>query len=295
MSGLLGLKILSVVMTAGLGIVALLRDFRDKITHKITNPGYATLAGIVIGALLGVVIEGTQMKESERAKQEATEQTLELAKKANKSLDDIQRLLTPIEEPAADAAFHVNCDVDNLIRSYCDSRLHPQGGDLVKDEFKKWPTADMDRFSVSFMFFRDAITVPQSSVFNWRQPDWDFNLITVIDPTDQQKEQGGLSDIIPLSASDTEVKILVDGGKPIWSHSNERFRSVRDFPGSTIMIEINEDQIKYLKPEHFQISFKDGESIECKGPFRLVSFTTKTGHWHAFLYTFPKASLIGSH
>jgi hypothetical protein len=84
-------KAVSIVLTGAFGILGLLTDFKDQNTKKITKWGRISLAGIVITTLLGAA---AQLKESHDDGKEA----LELAENSKAQLEEIERVLTPIDQ-----------------------------------------------------------------------------------------------------------------------------------------------------------------------------------------------------
>lgn len=88
-------KASSIVLTGAFGVLGLLKDFKDKQTHKVTRWGYLSLAGILISTAFGVV---AQLKETS----DNAAKAFELAKKSDATLQkedialqQLQRTLSP--------------------------------------------------------------------------------------------------------------------------------------------------------------------------------------------------------
>jgi hypothetical protein len=91
-------KAASIVATAALGILGLVKDFRNKRTHHVTNWGWALLAGMIVTAFLGVI---AQWKESN----DDAEQTLTIVNNTS----DAVKLMSSLAGATVDITYSVNC------------------------------------------------------------------------------------------------------------------------------------------------------------------------------------------
>jgi hypothetical protein len=85
-------KASSIVLTGAFGILGLVKDYKDKTTNRITLWGQVSLAGILLSTILGVA---AQLKESS----DNASKALALARKTDRTLQEVERLLTPLDEP----------------------------------------------------------------------------------------------------------------------------------------------------------------------------------------------------
>jgi hypothetical protein len=107
----------SIALTGAFGILGLLKDFKNKRTHKVTVWGWISLTGIVVSTVFGIA---AQMKESsaDAAKSRVA------ARKADQTLLDTERALSLFEEPKITMLITTQC-VQNL--DLCESIMKGTG------------------------------------------------------------------------------------------------------------------------------------------------------------------------
>ena len=100
------LKMVSIVLTGILGVVALLVDFRDE-KGKVTRWGRWSLIGVIVGTLVSAAMTGFEMVREEAQSQQTAQESLELSQKTSKIMQDINRSLNPLK----DVQFSFSVDV----------------------------------------------------------------------------------------------------------------------------------------------------------------------------------------
>jgi hypothetical protein len=148
-------KASSIVLTGAFGVLGLLKDFKDKVTHKVTLWGYISLAGIVLSTALGVAAQLKESSDEQVARKitaeqtrAAAEQTLEIVKNSSATLRQVKRTLSSLSGASMELDFHVPC-IEREFKKFCSvaksGRLDlgtPQGG------LMGWPTG-----SGKFIFY----------------------------------------------------------------------------------------------------------------------------------------------
>jgi hypothetical protein len=104
-------KAISIVLTGAFGILGLLTEFKNKKTNRVTVWGYISLAGIVVSTVFGTYF---QLKESS----DNADKAFTLAQNTEETLKQVDRLLTPIEEPLVSISFKVPC-TNIRYKSFC--------------------------------------------------------------------------------------------------------------------------------------------------------------------------------
>jgi hypothetical protein len=107
MSGsfLFWLKLCSFVITAILGVVGVISDFRDEKTHKLTRSGRWNLTGLVLAAIIGVVAQKLENDQNRKASDKMTRDlegltrdNQDVLKKVGHILDDNSEILKTATE-----------------------------------------------------------------------------------------------------------------------------------------------------------------------------------------------------
>ena len=106
-------KAVSIVVTGFFGGLALLIDFKDKTSNRITTWGYVSLLGIVCSTAFGVAAQLKETNDKAREHQTTLEQTLTLAKNTRDSIVNIKRVLSAIDEPVVEIRYVSPCPTKN--------------------------------------------------------------------------------------------------------------------------------------------------------------------------------------
>jgi len=106
-------KTISIALTGAFGVLGLLKDFKNKKTHRVTIWGWVSLGGIIVSSVCGIA---AQFKESS----DNSARALELAEKTDYTLHEIERALYPLEDPKININFTVPCNNDLLAANFID-------------------------------------------------------------------------------------------------------------------------------------------------------------------------------
>jgi hypothetical protein len=280
-------KPVSIALTGAFGVLGLLTEFKDKHTKRITKWGRISLTGIVVSTMLGV---GAQLKESH----DDTKKTMEAVDRSEKTLKNIERTLSAINEPKVLARFAVDC-TSAAYRSYCD--------ELTKDRddpyhwSKHWPLGSTDTINFQFLIFLDSNEATEwakgiARGYPWgdRHPNSDGDL-------DIDSDFTPLRDLTTYGKkgfygfqSDGHTSLHMSDESPLIQGTG-KFRSMMDFPGSTLLVYNQLDRFRDLTPTDVRITNKDGEAILADGPFERK--TTRDGMNREIViyrYVFPKTN-----
>ena len=253
-------KAVSIVLTGAFGVLGLLKDYKDRSTGKITVAGRISLAGILLSSTFGLLVQLKERSDQERARAETARQTLVLAQNTAKTVKDLQRMLSPLEEPK----------LTFLVKIACNSSF--------KDVCEHWRQAP-----------------GSTGYWNWWPQDvrwlwWDANVFA--DPQDAARFVRGQLDrgdlFIHVNASVGQNFFLapdetVKTAKLVWSDENQGFSSngklasMLDLPRSTIVFTFmgSRELFDSMQLSEFVLRAKKGQSKHASGPFEKVSIATK--------------------
>jgi hypothetical protein len=262
-------KASSIVLTGAFGIIGLLTEFRDKRTRKIAPWGYLSLSGILVSTVLGAT---AQLKEST----DDAKKALAVAKQSDETLMSIRRALFPLDDPEISADFLVDCRVDEHTMKFCRDRYQANrpGSETIPQEFRAWPSGQPAGVVLYIDFYAKGATLDRRH--SWGQiGDWSMEASA----SPYVNNPHLLTD--PVDRGDPTVRVVEQPGTQV--RSNQQFVSLLDIPGSTVSITVFGDEGRYLKLRDFSISFKNGQMLECSGPFTRKDDVGET----RYLYTFP--------
>jgi hypothetical protein len=164
-------KTASIAVTGGFAVLGLLTEFKDKETKKITRWGYVSLTGILVSTVLGIAAQVLEIasdaqrsaENSRRALSIAentertlknTDQTIEnlrtiltetmmVTQKTDRTLNDAERLLTPLDEPSVTIGYAVPCR-EQRFQAFCNQLDQWNPVEIQSDPvqgrlFETWP------------------------------------------------------------------------------------------------------------------------------------------------------------
>jgi hypothetical protein len=102
-------KAISILLTGAFGVMGLLKEFKDKTTGKITKWGAVSLAGILMFSTFGFIAQLKESSSQQKSRDAAAQQTLSLAQKTDRTVRDIQRILSPFDSPLFLFKFTIPC------------------------------------------------------------------------------------------------------------------------------------------------------------------------------------------
>jgi hypothetical protein len=285
-------KASSIVLTGTFGILGLVKEFKNKKTGKITIWGRVSLAGILLSTGLGVV---AQLKESSAS----SAASLKLAQKSDRTLDEIERLLTPLSEPSVEVHYVFECGAKERFRDsdkFCNDlhdiqmdldRMHTPDPESLADYYrlqndpaiwKKYPSllGDSLFIDVKLMFFADPSAVKRYLANpNSVEPDLQMRVRSY------RKDLG--TDALIATVDEKSVDVTTKNEFVHEITSAQSMTSIRDLPGTTLLIEMEDSGYGFggFRPTSMTMTTQNGLQVS------VPSFT-RTGR--VYQYVFPKAA-----
>jgi hypothetical protein len=245
-------KASSIVLTGAFGILGLVKDYKNKETNRLTRWGTISLAGIIISTLLGVV---AQLQESS----DNADKALALARKSDSTLRDIEKALSPIEDPQVSVQFRVDCDSANFKLFCTKTEARRKNNVFPYPSFEDWPQKPIAFAVFDVIFYADKVLAERHE--NNSLIDWG-NMTLSID-----EHATSSNSPLRLYEADNDLILEVVSLHPFIS-SDGVIQSALDLPGSTVFLRAPQDG---LVLKHMQIKLKSGRLIHLAGPYRKVS------------------------
>lgn len=250
-------KAVSIVLTGAFGVLGLLKDYKDRATGKITIAGRISLVGILLSSTFGVLVQLKERSDQERARAETARQTLALAQNTARTVKDLQRMLSPLEEPRLSFFFTLACNGD--FKDVCEHRLRAP---LSGDYWNWWPQNARYLFGEANVFANpeDAARFERGQL---DRGDLLMKVNTTVGPS------------LLLAPDGTR------GTKLVWSaenggfSSNGKLASMLDLPRSTIIVTGTPPLFESMQLSEFVLRAKNGQSKHASGPFEKISVVTK--------------------
>lgn len=258
-------KASSIVLTGAFGILGLATDFKKRDTNAISRWGYLSLSGILLSTTLGVI---AQLKESS----DDASKSLALSRASSTTLTNIERLLSPLDEPKVEMSLQVPCEQDKY-RLFCQNLLNnplPEDNAL---NWNGWPSLNHSEFlKVSMLFFVDEVTERK-----YIQGSGLPNLMMYVTSANYG-ERPSLG-IIPDWLGKGVLIQPMGYVRAIIVFNDGKLKSTLDLAGATVMIHPYDGFIL----EYFAIQMKDGEIFGAVGPFQSQTLKGNL----VYLYKFP--------
>lgn len=258
-------KASSIVLTGSFGILGLVKDFKDKNTGHITKWGRLSLAGILLSTTLGVIAQLKESSNQQRASAATAKETLALAQKTDQTVRDVQRMLSPMEDPEIEIDFDVACE-EPLYKAIC-------------MDMGKWPGGPEVKIGLLLNFFRDKHDAKSFIAGDDVNPDLSLYFsATNVSPTNYQG-----ADYIRLERGDgNRLFLFASDNAPEFRNSNGKIRSTLDFAGTVVLITaagLGEEPLTGLKPNRLEIRNKDGQTITANPErFEKVNFSGEVAY-----------------
>jgi hypothetical protein len=276
MNVVFALKLVAIVASGFFGVLGLVTDFRNKETGKLSAWGVLALIGVVLSSSVAFAIQYMEAIQDEKSKEAAAAQTLRIVTNTQGTLNEIRRLLTPIEEPQVSMMFKVPCENEKLATFCKDIRSHPS----EDRSWKNWPFKDekgVVRFSFSIEIFPDSSAADSylnpENLSTYRPP-----LILSVHPSSER----GDSQLIAF-ARGNDVYFKFENYKASVK-ADGTFTSVRDFLKAVLLVESDMDCV----PTDFSLTTRNGITLGTRtgngfAPFAAVE---STNGWKFFRYDF---------
>jgi hypothetical protein len=273
-------KASSIVLTGAFGVLGLTKDYKNKETGKFTAWGKVSLAGVLLSSGLGVAAQLKESSDQEKVKAVTSAQTLLLAQNTDKAVKDIQRMLSPLDDPRVFMNFDLDCTNPQL-KQFCSDVIHDKPGfqmyeDIQQQHWSHWPSTDDWLLDPEVHFFIDPKDADRFETPEIPTPKGDL-LIKV-----EAHSHASAREIRVFTNGKDRVGITYSGDNPSMFKivNNGRLQSLLDLPGVTVVI--SGDTVDFLTPTHFMLTLKNGRSISYDGPF----MKGKAGPFHDTAYRF---------
>jgi hypothetical protein len=274
-------KASSIVLTGAFGILGLLKDFRDKETKKITVWGYISLAGILLSSALGVTAQLKESSAEERTKVETAKQTLTVVQNTGKVVRDIQRILSPLDDPEISLGFTVSCQ-DAKYESACKAleaialEGHENHRGFELDQYwSYWPGGASALLPLHLHFFADPKDAELFVQGKLQKGNLSMDVIASNYANDKSLH-------FNPDTRGTGVSLDIDRNRPLEIDNDGKIRSVLDIPGTTLIITELNDELSRLTLNDFEIKLKNGQSIEIWQQFEKIKVRGQTAYRHVF-------------
>lgn len=250
-------KAFSIILTGAFGILGLLQDFKDKQTGKVTRWGYISLFGIVLSTILGFA---AQMKES----RDAATQSLRLAEHTNETLNQLQRILTPIESFRVVTRFSLDCKNEEILK-IC-SVVQSYKPEVDGDSWDAWPGgAKGTVFGLEFEFYKakfDKTELLVDGIPKDANSDFQFDM-------DSSSAAQGNIHIYNDKESGPTIAIV---GTISGLHQTNTVRGFSDLTDATVVVKGYGRFMRDLQLRELLISPKQGYEMRIKGNFKQIDY-----------------------
>lgn len=258
-------KVSLLVLTGLFGILALVKEPRDKATGRVTVSGWISLIGIIASAVVGVLVQLKESSEQEQARRATALQTLQLVQNTSQTIKDIQRVLSPLDEMRVSMELLLSCD-DAKYREFCQS-ITP-GADSLQTPamLEKWPGGEAE-LNLSILFFRES-AVAQNYIDGKTAYDerGDFNLWIIVG------SRHVAARFLDVWNDGTQTHLQMQDIIPVSVQRNGRILSTLDFNSATMVVASGNDELSRMLPRSFEMKFKNGQrvTIDRQSPFTKV-------------------------
>jgi hypothetical protein len=228
-------KVISIGSTGAFGILGLVTEFKDPVTKKLTRWGKASLSGIILSTVFGAAAQLQETSDQQAKAADDAEQNVKISRSTNEAVENIQRLLSQIEEPEYRITLTTPCSGD--LYEFCE-KLDTSEQRLVREGrfnespdyaqiWKAWPPHRGSVFYLQVRMYKGPLS--EGDEPRNRDPDLQFYLFPSIAPKD--------SDSIEASVINNTLTLQLSNLHPRNLRSNGHMNSARDLPGSVMYLE----------------------------------------------------------
>jgi len=285
-------KAVSIVLTGAFGVLGLIKEFKNKETGRITKWGGVSLAGILVSTTLGVFAQLRESSDQQKAREATAGETLRLAKNTDQTVQDLQRVLSSLEEPRVTLIFHLNCD-EPMYKNFCvavakTSKYYPYPPDREVPDvgtWKRWPNGPKVTIAVDACLFRDSDAADCFLEGSEVEPDLWFSV--------HGNNSGDKEEIIEIYRDDPfepkapSLFVHVTDNSPRIETNSGKIASISDLSGATVVLEEAYDfgipVLEGLTPVQIEVKNKRGESISAQ-----IFEKTTVSNITAYRAIFPK-------
>lgn len=311
-------KATSIVLTGLFGILALLTEYKDKASGKITFWGKISLAGILVSTVCGLTAQFAEQSRAEIKRAEEATRARALAETTSATLKEVARLLTPLENPLFSLQFEVPCDAEPY-KTYCtkafevmlgfrkeylatgiqhfenNTVIFPYPRDFPAGGTKSLPVIVTEGSSIwrHWPYFRDgdiAFTTNVAIFKEWsdviaffakrfdKEPDLSLLYFTAL------KDRSGAISLL-FDNDLRSMQLHVSTPSLARFHRSEKLVSTRDLSGATMVLFDGVHDLAGLRPIKISFVTAKGQNVAIDaGKIELWDYLGKT----AIVYRFPK-------
>jgi hypothetical protein len=280
-------KTVSILFTGAFGIVGLVKNFKKKVRDKesnttverITKWGWVSLIGIVFSTLFGFAAQIKESVDENKTKQ----QTVALTTKADLTVNNTQRILSPLDEPKVTVMFHIPCEHPKY-SALCHDFGKDADGKPVTDPkllfngkgqwWKKWPWGAPAVLFLRVHFFTDPKEV--KLFLDGHAGGGDLYMDVTASNAKPDRSLAVMKDL-----TDNRLALMVTNYTPIVL-SDGRINSLLDLPGTQIVVTEEEDKLALLEPLLFTITVKNGQFTSTGETFEKVSYQNRSAYVGSF-------------
>jgi hypothetical protein len=280
-------KATSIALTGAFGVLGMLTDNKDKISGRLTKWGRISLSGIIVSSLCGVAAQIKETSDEGARREDDGKKTLALVQQTGEAVGNIQRLLSPIEDPVFTMSFEASCK-DKFFFESCENARKfkaswPKEMGTVStlasaSVWSLWPGGGHGAIiPLHLYFFRNPPDVAKLEAGISQAADMSFDIISTNYANDKSL---GMTFDTPIE----KVEVHVFSYKPFLKENKGNINSTLDIPGSTVILTELNDILNSLTPNWFVMETKQGRKIEIAGAkWEKISIDGNT----AYRYRFP--------
>ncbi|WP_029583843.1 hypothetical protein [Bradyrhizobium sp. URHD0069] len=248
-------KAASIVVTGIFGVLALLTEYRDKQTNKVTKWGYISLVGILVSAGFGVAAQLIENSQQETARETVAKQTLTLLENTGRAVGDIQRILSSIDDPAISIQIKIPCTDAEFVK-FCQLPAVILLGHSIPEKLR--PKFDL---ALGFCFIKEASATNRAA--EELSHDCDLSLFASLS---ESASRG------TFELTRTKHGLVIDiWAKTSVSQNTGKIVSLRDMYGSTVEVFGFRDG---WTPGRFKVRTRSAQEVSFEPQFSPIKDTT---------------------
>lgn len=274
-------KAASIGATGAFGVLALLTEYKDKLTGKLTKWGKISLAGILLSTTCGIAAQLKEASDAEASREKLEKFNQSQIVEANATLRNVQRILTPLGKMQFQLHLQIPCTSD-IVKEDC---AYYAGKPLKFEDDA--PYRGFFPATVEIDFYKHS-----TDKINGGSPaeaDLSFNYTDNNDKRHQDREAGNIFDF-EYDGYFKAFLLNMDFSKIGRASKNTAIVSYLDLLGSELRICVSgRDESKTLnvRISDMQIFFDNGRSLSID----KSSFQTKPEQPDCFEHILNKADI----
>lgn len=259
-------KAASILVTGCFGVLALLTEFKDKDTKRITLWGCVSLVGIVVSSGFGVLAQLKETSQQELSRKIQADQTLKLLTNTDRAVADIWRMMSALDEPVITVRLKSSCP--KVHKLLCEA---PEIGMLLGGQIAAKHRPKLD-FFFQFCFLRSPSAEQSKNVDRSYDCDYEF---------DASFDERNGPNAFWVARRGGDIIFELHGLKTRVGKSSQKFLSLRDLPGSLLEIsgfDVDWTPIRFgIRTKSHQEEFFDISGERLTGELSVHTFRSTLG------------------